>query len=138
METTTTNNTATAYPAPMAKTLAEILSDLRKPVPPKYISRKSTGKFSADYIHHTTVRDLLDFYAPGWWSSTKVQGIAGKIYVTVSLTIIGSDGSITREGIGNEDDVVKGYGDPSSNAAAMALRRAAMELGLGRDLWRKH
>lgn len=145
METTTNNATTAAdpYPAPSSKTLAEILRDLRKPIPAKKIKKKKVpikkgGFYEADYVHHTTIRDLLDYYAPGWETTVHVQGIAGKIYITVRLMITGSDGlSIAREGVGNEDDAMEGYGDPSSNAHAMALRRAAMEFGLGRDLWRK-
>ena len=124
------------FPPPKSKTLAEILADFRKPVPEKYISEKDTGKFKAKYIQHATLRDLLDYYAPGWSSSLRIEHIGGKVYVTVTLTIVGSDGSLSREGIGNEDDVVRGYGDPSSNASAMAHRRAAMSLGLGRNLWK--
>lgn len=127
------------YPFPGSKLLGQILHDLRKPVPEKYIQLKDTGKFKARFIPHTTVRDLLDYCAPGWWSETRIEGIGGKVYVTVRLTIMGSDQSCSREGIGNEDDDLgdKDWGDPSSNAHAMVLRRAAMEFGLGRSLWGK-
>jgi len=101
------------------------------------VPTKKGGTYTADYIHHAVVRDLLDFFAPGWESTVSVQGIADKVYVTLRLFIIGSDRSCSREGIGNEDDAIDSYGDPSSNAHAQALRRAAMEFGLGRELWRK-
>jgi hypothetical protein len=54
-----------------------------------------------------------------------------------SLTIHGSDGSLTREATGNEGSDVDGYGDPSSNAEAMALRRCCAKFGLGLSLWEK-
>lgn len=130
------------YPPPGSKTLGQILEDLRRPIHAKYISTKKVpikkgGSFEADYIQHATLRDLLDDYAPGWSSQLRLEHIGGKVYVICSITIVGSDGHLMREGIGNEDDVVSGYGDPSSNASAMAHRRAAMSLGLGRQLWRK-
>ena len=128
---------AKKFPAPGSKPLYLILADLRKPIPERLISQKDTGKYKADYVHHAVIRDLLDYHAPGWWSETRLEGIGGKVYVIVRLTVIGSDGSCAREGIGNEDEHEEGYGDPSSNAHAMALRRAAMEFGLGRALWRK-
>ena len=125
------------FPDPGSKTLAAILADLRKPVHEKYIKKKDTGRYQAEYIHHATVRDLLDYYAPGWWSEVRIEHAGDKLYVVVALTIVGSDASCRREGIGNESDDLDGYGDPSSNAHAMALRRAAMEFGLGRNLWKK-
>ena len=76
---------------------------------------------------------MLD-YSPNLRLHSAPSG--GKVYVIVTLTIVGSDGHLSPEGIGNEDDVVRGYGDPSSNASAMAHRRAAMSLGLGRQLWK--
>ncbi|GIV57755.1 MAG: hypothetical protein KatS3mg042_0668 [Rhodothermaceae bacterium] len=130
-----------AYPAPRERTLAEILEDLRKPVHPKHIRRKriqtTRSSYEADYIPHTTIRDYLDYYAPGWDWHCKLFAVDGKLYVEGHLTIHGSDGSLTRAGLGNEDSDLDGYGDPSSNAEAQALRRAAMAFGLGRDLWRR-
>ncbi len=127
------------YPAPGSKTLAEILADLRIDVPERLISEKDTGTYKAKYLKHTVVRDLLDYLAPGWHSTLRIFDASGTIYVTCALTIVGSDGTITREGIGNEKDQLssKEYGDPSSNSHAQALRRAAMEFGLGRSFWKR-
>jgi hypothetical protein len=138
METTErTNATERKAPAPGELTLAEILESLRRPVPPKYLSEKSTGKFKATYMHHAVVRDFLDARAPGWEWTVRLEGIAGKVYVIGTLTVVGSDGRVSRDGLGNEDDDLDGYGDPSSNAEAQALRRAAMAFGFCRNLWRK-
>lgn len=138
METTTENGTQTdTHPAPRSKTLAAILYDLRKPIHPKYISQKNTGKFKADYVHHAVLRDLLDYYAPGWEWRTHLFSVDGKVYVTGTMTLHGSDASQARDGTGNEDSDLDGYGDPSSNSEAQALRRAAMAHGLGRHLWKK-
>ena len=126
--------------APFLRTLREIVDALSRPVPPRLIRQKKVpGKsgFSADYIHHTTVRDLLDRHAPGWLWSVRLYDAAGTLYVVGTLTLVGSDRTQARDGVGNESDSIDGYGDPSSNAEAQALRRAAMAHGLCRDLWRK-
>lgn len=122
--------------------LGDIMHDLALPVPPSKLATKDTGRFKADYIPHTTVRDYLDHFAPGWEWRTRLFEAGGKIYVTGTLTIIAYAGDdtllkVSRDGTGNEAEDLDGYGDPSSNAEAMALRRAAMAFGLGRDLWRK-
>lgn len=125
------------YPAPRSRTLAEILDALREPVSQRHLATKNTGKFTATYVHHAVVRDYLDLRAPGWEWRVRIEHAAGKLYVIGALTLHGSDGSVTREGVGNEDDSIDGYGDSSSNAEAQALRRAAMACGFCRDLWRK-
>ena len=157
------------FPAPGSRTLAEIYDDLRKEPRASDLREKDTGKFKATYMHHATLRDYLDFLAPGWeWVTTisrldsrvpvmdskkennkwvKVPRLddegnqifedRGLVYVSGTLIIHGSDGRVARDGIGNEDDVVASYGDPSSNAEAMALRRAAMAHGFCRSLWKK-
>ena len=123
------------------RTFAEIMDDLKKPIPERLIKTKTVptrkGSYTADYIHHATVRDLLDHYAPGWESRLRIQEANGKVYVICSLTIHAADQSVTREGAGNEEADYDAFGDPSSNAHAQALRRAAMEFGLARELWRK-
>ncbi|AIE76307.1 hypothetical protein [Synechocystis sp. PCC 6714] len=60
-----------------------------------------------------------------------------RLTLTGSLTIHGDDRSLTRQATGTEDIDCNSYGDPSSNAEAMALRRCCAKFGLGRDLWRK-
>ena len=123
--------------------IAEIYADLKKDIPARLIRQKDTGKFEADYVHHATMRDLLDHFAPGWeWTETP-RLMDGKVYMTGALTIVGLDEegcptSCTREATGNEDSSVDSFGDPSSNASAQALRRAAMAHGLGRALWKKY
>lgn len=123
----------------MKQTLEEILLALRAPVDEQYISQKDTGKYKADFIQHATLRELLDERAPGWETTCQILHAAGRIYVTVGLTIHGSDGPLTRWNVGNEVDSLGtgDYGDPSSNAHAMGLGRVAMDFGLGRDLWMK-
>jgi len=86
---------------------------------------------------HPYIRDYLDLYAPGWeWDFSVTVGHE-RIFGVGRLTIHGSDGSLTRAASGTETLDKAGYGDPSSNAEAQALRRAAMAFGFCRKLWKK-
>jgi hypothetical protein len=125
--------------------LSEILLRLSQPVPRQFIKQKKTwekGKSSGqvDYIPWFNCTDLLDDRCGlgGWsWEIKSVQQIENNLVIVGSLTIHGEDRSITREATGIEEVQTSSFGDPSSNAEAMCLRRACSKFGLGRDLWRK-
>lgn len=126
-----------------AKPLQEILAALALPVPDNFISSKSTyqkGQASgtAKYIAWPALIRLLDSRAGMLWD-WKIRTIwAGDRFVVEgSLTIHGSDGSITREATGTEMSDVDSYGDPTSNSEAMALRRCCAKFGIGLNLWEK-
>lgn len=127
----------------MKRTLEEILNDFSKPINPKYISKKPTfnkGNKSGevDYIAWPTMCRLLNEFTRGYWDwKVRTQFLGDRVVIEGSLTIHGSDGSLTREATGNELSETSGYGDPSSNAEAMALRRCAAKFGLGLSLWEK-
>ncbi|MEL4897245.1 Rad52/Rad22 family DNA repair protein, partial [Crocosphaera sp. Alani8] len=124
--------------------LAEILNNLAQPVPKQKISKKGIFKDKKkideiDYIAWYNLCDLLDERCgiDGWsWSIKDVNQISNRLTLTGVLTIYGDDKSLTREATGTEDVDCSSYGDPSSNAEAMALRRCCAKFGLGRDLWR--
>lgn len=125
--------------------LAEILENLRQPIAPQFIKQKKTFKDKkptglVDYIAWYDLADLLDDLCGlgGWeWLVTDCQQIGHRLTLTGSLTIHGEDRSLTRQATGTEDINCNSYGDPSSNAEAMALRRCCAKFGLGRDLWRR-
>ena len=48
---------------------------------------------------------------------------------------LSSPGEKDREATGQEDETLEAYGDSSSNAESMALRRAAAKFGLGIALY---
>jgi hypothetical protein len=60
-----------------------------------------------------------------------VTATAERFVVTARITIPSLEGAVWREATGTEDEELKGSGDPSSNAEAMALKRAAAKFGLG-------
>ena len=53
----------------------------------------------------------------------------------VRLSIPSSEGVVYREATGQEDEDLESYGNSSSNAESMALRRAAAKFGLGLSLY---
>jgi hypothetical protein len=53
------------------------------------------------------------------------------------LTIRAAEGNFIREATGTEDNEIDSWGDPSSNAEAMSLRRCCAKFGLRHHLWEK-
>ena len=103
--------------------IAEILEDLRKPVPARLIKKKpvfsrrngqSVRTGEVDYISWTTYVRLLDFYAPGWDYQVETTFDGTKVAVIGKLTIKAAEGDFTRCAIGNEDSQVDGFGDAYS------------------------
>ncbi|MGK7881119.1 MAG: Rad52/Rad22 family DNA repair protein [Crocosphaera sp.] len=120
--------------------LIDILRSLAQPVPKDLISQKTLKGNKIDYIAWYDLCDLLDDHCgiDGWeWSVKDVNQISNRLTLTGILTIHGEDKSLTRMATGTEDVNCSSYGDPSSNAEAMALRRCCCKFGLARDLWRK-
>jgi hypothetical protein len=123
--------------------LAEILDNLKAPIPKRLMSKKATFKNKVkigevDYVAWTDLCDLLDDLCDLWeWEIKDVQQIGENLSLVGVLTIHGEDKSLTRMATGIEEINCSSYGDPSSNAEAMALRRCCAKFGLGRDLWRK-
>ncbi len=124
--------------------IAEILEQLRQPVPSNLISPKTVkGKksnYTADYIAWFDICDLLDQKCgiSNWsWEVKDIQQIGARLTLIGVLTIYGEDRSLTMMATGSEDIDCSSYGDPSSNAEASAIRRCASKLGLARNLWRK-
>jgi hypothetical protein len=66
-----------------------------------------------------------------------VTAIGGRLILTVRITIQCAEGLVWREATGQEEEETNSYGDPSSNAESMALRRAASKFGLGLSLYDK-
>ena len=120
--------------------LTEILERLRQPVPCELISYKTIKGNRIDYISWVDICRLLDDRAglARWsWKIKEVRQIGNRLTMVGCLTIYGEDRSLTMMATGSEDLDCSSYGDPSSNAEAMSLRRSASKMGLARDLWKK-
>jgi hypothetical protein len=118
--------------------LVEILADLRKEIPASLLKTKTIKGTAITYIPWHKVVDILDWFAPGWTQEIRsINGSGAQTIVTMRLTIPVAEGDIYREAAGIETEEVSGYGDTSSNASAMALRRCAAMFGVGKYLYNK-
>lgn len=119
----------------VGRPINEIIRDLSKPIPDRLLKTKKMGGNEIIYLPWYTATKMLDYYAPGWQYSVRLEHIAGKVVAIASITIIAREAKVTREATGSEDEDKSGYGDAFSNAESMALRRAAAKFGLGRYLY---
>lgn len=126
-------------PRPHARPAADILADLSKLIAPQHLKTKSKGGSKLPFLPWYHAIRYLDFFAPGWCSEVRaVHWSMERIVVIVRLSIPTAEGWIFREATGTEEEPDEGekmYGDPSSNAEAMALKRAAAKFGLGLYLY---
>jgi hypothetical protein len=66
-----------------------------------------------------------------------MNSVGGKLILTIRLSVPCLEGVVYREATGQEEEETTSYGDSSSNAESMALRRAAAKFGLGLYLYDK-
>ena len=117
--------------------ILDILTDLSKPVPARFISTRRQGGTEIKYISWVNICKLLEYFCPGYEWEIDIHYGGDRIYVVGKLTIWAEEGAFSRSATGNELSSLDKFGDPSSNAEAMAIRRAACKFGLGRQLWQK-
>lgn len=124
------------YHKQFKRPLLEILSDLRTPIPKRFIKQKYIKGKQIDYVRWTDLAKLMDFYAPGyeWKISTNFDGT--QVCVHGELTIHAAEGSFTRSAIGDEYSDVDNYGSSFTNAEAQAFRRSCCRWGLSIELWK--
>ena len=118
------------------RSIREIVRDLSKPVAKRHLRSRKQGGKELTYISWYDAVKYLDHYAPGWcYEVRRIDSVAGKLILTVRLSIICAEGVVYREATGQEDEELESYGNSSSNAESMALRRAAAKYGLGLYLY---
>jgi hypothetical protein len=118
------------------RTIRDIIRDLSKPVAKRHLRTRKQGGKELTYIAWHDAVKYLDHYAPGWcYEVRRIDSIGGKLILTIRLSIPCQEGVIYREATGQEDETLDSYGDSSSNAESMALRRAAAKFGLGLYLY---
>lgn len=118
------------------RSIREITNDLSKPVAKRHLRARKQGGKEIKYIAWHDAVKYLDHYAPGWsYEIRSMDSVGGKLILTVRLSILSAEGIIYREATGQEDEDKETYGDSSSNAESMALRRAAAKFGLGLYLY---
>jgi hypothetical protein len=125
----------TSVGAPL-RSIRDIVKDLSKPPAQKHLRKRRQGGKEITYLAWHDAVKYLDHYAPGWcYEVRRIDSIAGKVILTVRLSIPALEGIIYREATGQEDETLDSYGDSTSNAESMSLRRAAAKFGLGIGLY---
>lgn len=118
------------------RSIRDIVKDLSKPVAKRHLRTRKQGGKELTYISWYDAVKYLDHYAPGWcYEVRRIDSIGGKLILTIRLSIPAQEGIIFREATGQEEEETNSYGDSSSNAESMALRRAAAKFGLGLYLY---
>jgi hypothetical protein len=123
--------------------LSEILALLNCKLPDCWVSFKPTfskgqAKQKVPYISWTDITLILDYVTNhNWIADYEISQIGDYVTFTCRLSITGNDGrtkstvSVGNEPLSSGDH----FGGPVCDAQAMALRRAAATLGLGRYLY---
>ncbi len=118
------------------RSIREIVKDLTKPIAQKHLRKRRQGGKEITYLSWHDAVKYLDHYAPGWcYEIRSIESLSGKLIMIVRLSILCAEGTVYREATGQEDETLDSYGDSSSNAESMALRRAAAKFGLGLSLY---
>ena len=118
------------------RSIRDIIKDLSKPVAKRHLRTRKQGGKEIKFISWHDAIKYLDHYAAGWnYEIRDIQNIAGKLILTVRLSIPCAEGIVYREATGQEDDDLDTFGNSSSNAESMALRRAMSKFGLGLYLY---
>ena len=117
--------------------ILEILEDLKKPIPQRFIKDKTIKGNKIAYVPWHTLTRLLDYFCPAWdWEiTTSFDGT--QVCVMGRLTIKAAEGDFTRSAVGDEFSEVEHFGSSYTNAEAQAFRRACGRFGLGLHLWEK-
>ena len=118
------------------RSITAIITDLSKPINPARLKTRQQGGKDLLYVPWHQAVKYLDRYAGCWSSEVRsVASIGGRCVVTVRISIPCLEGVVSREATGQEKEDCGSYGDPSSNAEGMALRRAAAKFGLALYLY---
>jgi len=118
------------------RSIRDIVKDLSKPIAQKHLRKRRQGGKEITYLSWHDAVKYLDHFAPGWcYEIRSLESVAGKLIIIVRLSIISAEGVVYREATGQEDEDKETFGDSSSNAESMALRRAAAKFGLGLSLY---
>jgi hypothetical protein len=117
--------------------ILEILRDFQKTVPKRFIKTKIIKGQRIDFVSWYSHIRLLEYYAPGFGWEVRTHCNGDRTVVEGRLAIRAAEGNFIREATGTEDNEIDTWGDPSSNAEAMSLRRCCAKFGLGLYLWEK-
>jgi hypothetical protein len=113
------------------------LSDLARPFPDTYVKQKP-GKFAASYVEHSVITQrLLEVVGPFEFRVvqliTNPDGQVSGCLAELSCEVDGRRVTVVEAGDVERPD--GNNGTNAKNAASDAIKRCAMRLGLGLNLW---
>ena len=117
--------------------LAEILNDLSKPLPDRFLSHRKQGGKTLTYVSWHHINKLMDYFTGGGWegSVTNVHSTDKEVYVTYRVTIHAAEGVFSREATGSEALNNNSWGEAIAKAESQAFRRACARFGLALYLY---
>jgi hypothetical protein len=120
------------------RSIRDIIKDLSKPVAHRHLRTRKQGGKELTYISWYDAVKYFDHYAPGWnYEVRSMNSVGGKLILTVRVSVPCAEGMVYREATGQEGEETNSFGDSSSNAESMALRRCFAKFGLGLYLYEK-
>lgn len=123
---------------PFGRPLAEIVADLQKPLPERFLStRKQGGKLLTYVSWHYTNR-LMDYFTGAGWegSVANIHTTEKEVYVVYRVVIHAAEGSFSREATGSEQLANNAWGEAIAKAESQAFRRACARWGLALYLYK--
>lgn len=117
--------------------LAEIISDLSRPLPERFLSHRKQGGKNLTYVNWHDVNKLMDYFTGGGWegSVTNVHTTQDEVYVTYKVTIHALEGHLSREATGSEKLANDSWGEAIAKAEAQAFKRSCARFGLALYLY---
>lgn len=115
------------------RTLAEVIAELSREIPDRFLSQKRKGNVSITIYSWMTVQKFLDFMAPGWQGRAAPVLSTERVACVYELCIPTSDyGLVCRSATGDDqEDDDEGWGSPMTRAEGQAFKRAAARFGFG-------
>lgn len=122
---------------PYGRPLAEILADLAKPLPNRFLQARRQGGKELTYLSWHHANRLMDYFTGGGWEGNvvNVHSTANEVYVVYRVTIHTEEGSFSREATGSEQLDNNAWGDAIAKAESQSFRRACARWGLALYLY---
>ena len=122
---------------PYGRPLAEIIADLSKPLPARFLSHRKQGGKQLTYISWHHANRLMDYFTGGGWEGyvSNTHTTPDEVYITYRVTIHAAEGHISREATGSEKLANNAWGEAIAKSESQAFRRACARFGLALYLY---
>lgn len=122
---------------PYGRPLAEILADLARPLPSRFLSQRRQGGQQIPYLSWHHANKLMDYFTGGGWegSVTNLSCTTNDVFVVYKVIIHAAEGKFGREATGSERLDNNAWGEAIAKAESQAFRRACARWGLALYLY---